>query len=184
MADFIGTKHSKPNILITGTPGTGKSSFAQMAAERLPGYKLIDVNSIIKENECHEGMDVEFDSLIVDDDKLLDIMEDLLVDGGCVVDYHSCDFFPERWFDLVIVLLTNTEILYDRLVARGYSKKKIDENMECEIMQVVSESAKESYAPEIVVELPSNVVEDIEGNMARLESWYATWMAQHPSDNA
>ena len=93
MAEFIETKHLKPNILITGTPGTGKSSFAQMAVERLPGYKLIDVNSIIKEHNCHEGMDVEFDSLIVDDDKLLDIMEDLLKNGCCIVDYHSCDFY-------------------------------------------------------------------------------------------
>ena len=27
-----------------------------------------------------------------------------LSEGGTVVDFHSCDFFPERWFDLVLVL--------------------------------------------------------------------------------
>jgi hypothetical protein len=26
--------------------------------------------------------------------------------GGNVVDFHSCDFFPERWFDLVVILRT------------------------------------------------------------------------------
>jgi adenylate kinase len=38
--------------------------------------------------------------------------------GGNIVDYHSCDFFPERWFDLVIVLQTDNTILYDRLEKR------------------------------------------------------------------
>jgi adenylate kinase len=27
-------------------------------------------------------------------------------EGGILVDYHGCDFFPERWFDLVVVLQT------------------------------------------------------------------------------
>jgi broad-specificity NMP kinase len=40
--------------------------------------------------------------------------------GGCVVDYHGSDFFPERWFDLIIVLRTDNTVLYDRLVQRGY----------------------------------------------------------------
>jgi hypothetical protein len=34
------------------------------------------------------------------------------------VDYHSCDFFPERWFDLVVVLQTDNTILYERLEKR------------------------------------------------------------------
>jgi adenylate kinase len=39
-------------------------------------------------------------------------------DGGVVVDYHSCDFFPEDWFDLIVVLRTSTEVLFDRLEKR------------------------------------------------------------------
>ena len=30
----------------------------------------------------------------------------------------------------------DTQVLYDRLEERGYSQKKLQENMECEIMQV------------------------------------------------
>lgn len=38
---------------------------------------------------------------VFDEDKLLDHMEDQLnsVDGGFVVDFHGCDFFPKRWFE-------------------------------------------------------------------------------------
>ena len=105
--------HKLPNVLICGTPGTGKSSLANLAAEKLAplGFKYLDVTAIIKDHECHEGLDEQFDSLIVDDDKLLDIMEEMQTDGGCIVDYHSCEFFPERWFELVIVLSTTTEVL-------------------------------------------------------------------------
>ncbi len=39
--------------------------------------------------------------------------------GGCVVDYHGSDFFPERWFDLIVVLRTDNTVLYDRLLQRG-----------------------------------------------------------------
>lgn len=65
--------------------------------------------------------------------------------GGCVVDYHGCDFFPERWFDIVVVLRCDNTILYDRLAARGYDGKKIRENIECEIFGSLLEEALESY---------------------------------------
>jgi adenylate kinase len=179
------TNHTLPNILITGTPGTGKSSLAQLASEKLApkGFKYIDVTALIRDHECHEGMDEEFNSLIVDDDKLLDVMEELLTNGGCIVDYHSCDFFPERWFELVLVMTTKTELLYDRLIARGYDTKKVNENMECEIMKVVLDSAKESYAEEVVQELPSNSTEEMESNMARIEGWVDHWIANNKNSH-
>ena len=39
-------------------------------------------------------------------------------EGGNAVEYHSSDFFPERWFDAVFVLRTDNTILYDRLQQR------------------------------------------------------------------
>ncbi|NTV77535.1 MAG: AAA family ATPase [Methanothrix sp.] len=48
--------------------------------------------------------------------------------GGVVLESHSCDFFPERWFDLVVVLRSDNTVLFDRLAARGYPKRKLDEN--------------------------------------------------------
>jgi adenylate kinase len=38
--------------------------------------------------------------------------------GGCIIDFHSCDFFPERWFDLVVVLRTDNDVLFGRLEKR------------------------------------------------------------------
>lgn len=50
--------------------------------------------------------------------QLIDEMEDKMGQGGKIVDYHGCDFFPERWFDIVFVLRTNNTVLYDRLAYR------------------------------------------------------------------
>ena len=92
-----------------------------------------------------------------------------------VVDYHSCDFFPERWFDLVVVLRARTEVLHERLTKREYSQKKLNDNMQCEIMDVLLTEAKESYKEEIVQDLPSNSIEEMEANVQTLAKWAADW---------
>ena len=57
--------------------------------------------------------------------------------GGAVVDHHSCDFFPERWFDLVVVLQADNSVLYDRLTDRsvgrlvGWSVDRLVSTMRC-----------------------------------------------------
>ena len=48
----------------------------------------------------------------------MDTLEDAMNTGGNIVDYHGCDFFPERWFDIVFVLRTDNGLLYKRLEER------------------------------------------------------------------
>ena len=50
--------------------------------------------------------------------QVIDELEDTVSAGGTIVEYHGCDFFPERWFDAVFVLRTDNTILYDRLQLR------------------------------------------------------------------
>jgi adenylate kinase len=35
--------------------------------------------------------------------------------GGLIIDFHSSDFFPLRYFDLVILVRCDNEVLYKRL---------------------------------------------------------------------
>ncbi|KAF0696257.1 Aste57867_12955 [Aphanomyces stellatus] len=171
-----------PNILITGTPGTGKTTMSQLLAERT-SLRYVNVGDLVrgafvKEKHLHDGRDEDFDCYVLDEDKVVDEMEELMggADGGVIVDFHTCDFFPERWFDLVVVLRTDNTTLFDRLTQRGYSEKKVTENVECEIMQVVLQDAQESYVPDIVQELPSVTVEDMENNIERIVGWMNHWV--------
>lgn len=50
--------------------------------------------------------------------QVCDELEDVMEQGGNIVDHHGCDFFPERWFDHVVVLQTDNSVLYDRLAKR------------------------------------------------------------------
>ena len=50
---------------------------------------------------------------------MLDSIEDEVKQGGCIIDWHACDLFPKSWIDLVVVLRTDSTLLYDRLAARS-----------------------------------------------------------------
>ncbi|GAA96762.1 uncharacterized protein L969DRAFT_97110 [Mixia osmundae IAM 14324] len=157
-----------PNVLITGTPGTGKTSHAATLLDELvqkhEGFRHINVGEFVKEHGCHEGWNEEWQSYDVDEDKLLDQLEAIQTRGGIIFDWHTCDVFPERWIDLVVVLRCEHTKLWERLEKRKYSLAKIQENNTAEIMMTVLEEARAAYADEIVVELQSDGPEEMESN--------------------
>ncbi|KAL0951006.1 hypothetical protein HGRIS_007748 [Hohenbuehelia grisea] len=176
------TQRRSPVIIITGTPGTGKSTHAQLLAEESPiPLRHINVGEVVKEKSLHEGFDSEWQSYTVDEDKLLDELEPLASEGGVILDWHTCEVFPERWADLVVVLRCDHTQLWERLEKRAYPLKKIQENNQAEIMQVVLDEARSSYPAEIIVELKSESMEDLESNVARIIQWIQAWKANHES---
>lgn len=142
----------------------------------------VNIGDLVREKNLHDGWDEEFDCHIINEDLVCDELEDMMEEGGVIVDYHGCDFFPERWFDRVVVLQTDNSILYDRLSKRGYSGSKLSNNIECEIFQVLLEEAKESYPENIVVGMKSDSIDDITRNVADLTGWVSSW-AQQTSQN-
>jgi adenylate kinase len=71
---------------------------------------------------------------------------------------------------------------YFRSFARGYPLKKIQENNEAEIMNVVLEEAREAYAEEIVIPLQSENTEDLESNVSRIVQWIEAWRRDQESN--
>ncbi|THY76776.1 hypothetical protein D6C94_02852 [Aureobasidium pullulans] len=105
---------TSPNIIITGTPGVGKTTHCEQLASST-GLTHLNVNKVVKERDCEDGFDDELNSVIVDEDKLLDAIEPDLEAGGQIIDWHACDMFPQSLIDLVVVIRCNSTILYDRL---------------------------------------------------------------------
>jgi adenylate kinase len=50
--------------------------------------------------------------------QLLDKLEIVQAPGGKILDWHTCDIFPERWIDLVVVLRCDHSLLWTRLEKR------------------------------------------------------------------
>ncbi|BBN18448.1 adenylate kinase [Marchantia polymorpha subsp. ruderalis] len=162
-----------PNVLVTGTPGTGKTSTCALLASATR-LNHINIGELVQGLELHDGWDDQLQCLVINEDLVIDHLEEKMSAGGNVVDYHGCDFFPERWFDVVVVLQTKTAVLYDRLSNRGYMDQKLQNNIECEIFQVLLEEARESYNKDIILALPSDTIEDMSNNVGLLKEWLRT----------
>jgi adenylate kinase len=162
-----------PNILVTGTPGVGKTSFSMLLTDNLnerlqncaKQFTYINIGKLITDKKLYTDWNKEFDVPEFDDDKVLDELEPLLAQGGIVLDFHSSSFLPEELIDLVVLIRCDNTILYDRLKARNYSDKKIKENIECEIMEVTSEEVRESFPENKILELRGEQVDDMSKNM-------------------
>ena len=176
-----------PNIILTGTPGVGKTttatsliSLAQSSTPPIP-LKHLSVNDLVKSRSCHEGYDSALQTYIVDEDKLMDEVEKEISDGegegGFIIDWHSTEGFAVRWVDLVVVLrCEDTRILVDRLNERKYPEDKVQENLDAEIFGVIAEEAKEGWKEEgRVVELKSEEAEQVEENSERILEWVKQW---------
>ncbi|KAJ4979597.1 hypothetical protein NE237_010377 [Protea cynaroides] len=168
------SSRKKPNILVSGTPGTGKTTTASLLADATQ-LRHINVGDLVKEKNLYDGWDDEFECHIINEDLVCDELEDMMEEGGNIVDYHGCDFFPERWFDRVVVLQTDNSVLYDRLSSRGYMGTKLTNNIECEIFQVLLEEAKTCYPEDIVVAMQNDCVDDISRNVTILTEWARSW---------
>ena len=65
------SSNKAPVIIITGTPGTGKTTHAELLAQESPvPLKHINVGELVKEKGLYEEFDEEWQSYIVDEDKV------------------------------------------------------------------------------------------------------------------
>lgn len=154
----------KPNILITGTPGVGKTCISTKVAKRL-GLQHINISKLAIQKKLTLERDEERDCDIIDERRVRKHLKKKLLAGGCLVEYHSCGFLPKEWFDKVFVLRAETSQLYDRLKERNYKESKVTENIECEIFQVSLEEAYETFGTKLVKELQNNNKTELRKNI-------------------
>ncbi len=82
-----GRKRATPNILVTGTPGTGKTSTCSLLASAT-GLRHINVGELVKEKSLHDGWDAELDCYVVNDD-LVCLQNHFVLFTVCVSSMHN-----------------------------------------------------------------------------------------------
>lgn len=58
-----------PNIIVTGTPGVGKTVHCEQLAQD-SGLRHLSINQVAKDRGCYETYDEELRTWIVDEDKV------------------------------------------------------------------------------------------------------------------
>ena len=67
-------------------------------------------------------------------------------------------------------------------IYRKYPEKKLQENLDSEIMDVLLQEARDSYDENSVVELRSNTTDEMDSNVDRIEAWIKQWKKDNPPD--
>lgn len=162
-------------IAVSGSPGTGKSTFARKLSEDLD-YKLIDLNEIIEEENVYE-LDAD-GTRAVDSEDLRAVFKNVLAREGedMVVEGLLSHLLSRERVSEVVVLRTNPEVLEKRLRKRGYSDEKLQDNLEAEALDVVLGEAIQEHGVDGVYEIdttrldPSEAVSLFEGALEGRES--------------
>lgn len=120
-------------IAITGTPGVGKTTVSKVLGEKL-GIKVIDITEVVKRYKLYTEKDEDMDSYVIDFDRLEDFIKEIeKKEKNIILDGHVSHLLNP---DYIIVLRCNPEIIKERLEKRGYTTKKVLENIQAEILDV------------------------------------------------
>lgn len=144
-------------IVISGTPGTGKTSVSRLAAQRL-GVRLFSLSELAAEGGAITGRDECRDTFIVEEARLKRFLNRFLsgLVGVVIVEGHFGDLTPKKYVDCCIVLRTHPAVLERRLGLKGYGRGKIFENVQAEILGSCTFNAVRAYGASDVYELDTS----------------------------
>jgi adenylate kinase len=142
-------------ILITGTPGVGKTAVSHLLASRLNATH-IDLTKLVKQEKLSSGVDKARGTPIADTEKVSQRVQkiikgskrDIIIDG-----HYAVDVLPPKDIHLVFVLRRDPEELKGVLEKRGFRKRKLWENLAAEILDVCLWDAVHACGSEKVCEI-------------------------------
>jgi len=126
-------------IIISGTPGTGKSSVAYELSKFI-NAKMISLNELAISNDFSFEYDNDRKTYIVDFKIFLPyIMKKIKKikkenPQFLIIESHFSDIIPNKYIDHIVILRCDPDELVNRLKGKNYNLKKITENVQTEIL--------------------------------------------------
>jgi len=167
-------------IIVTGTPGVGKTVLAKLLAEKI-GFTFSSLGDLVRKERLHKGFDRRAKSYIIDERsvrrKLQGYFQDLQK-KGIVFETHSVNsILPKTRGMVAIVLRLDPVILAKRLHARNWPKLKIWENVESEMIDASLYDSLKVLGKTRVLEIdatgkrPEELVREIFKVLSRNKGW-------------
>jgi len=161
---------NKRVILITGTPGTGKTTTAKLLTKMLPDALYINLTSYTKTYRLMQGEDTQRKTIIINENKMRKKLAETINTGDkttLIIDGHyAAAVTPTELVSYVFVLRRNPKELKVFMEKCGFEDAKLWENLSAEILDVCLIEAMQTQ-PGKVCELDATgkTVEDVVGDI-------------------
>lgn len=156
-------------IVVTGTPGVGKSTISRILATRL-GAVHVDLSALALREGLILGWDEERETAVADLDRLKKRLEEMASSSGhplVVEGHYAQDVVPPHEAAFIFVLRKDPWRLKEELESRGFRREKVIENVSAEVLDVCLTEAVATYGEERVSEIdvthesPEEAVEEL-----------------------
>ena len=144
------TERKYVNLVITGNPGVGKHTTAELFLKQDSSYEIIDINKFAIDEGIAEKVENGYE---IDTAKLKDEIRGIISDRVLIVGHLAPYVIDETDIDLVIILRKNPYDLIEIYKKRDYQKLKIKQNAGSEILGIIANDSVESFGKEKTFEI-------------------------------
>ena len=142
-------------IALTGTPGTGKTTIASIL--RKHNVSVISLKKLAEQHNFIESYDENRESNILDLDAIDRHLEKTIKNDEIIVIESHLAHLLKR-VDTIIVLRCHPKTLRKRLEQRNWPWKKVHENLESEILDVILCESVDEHWRKLVKEVDTSTV--------------------------
>ena len=156
-------------ILVTGTPGVGKTAVSRLLASKLDAVR-VDLAELVERENLISGMDKARETLIADTSRVSKRIQEIIRESerDVIIDGHyAVDVVSANNIHVVFVLRRDPDELKGFMEDRGFKERKLWENLAAEILDVCLWDAVSACGSDKVCEIDASgkrvedVVEDV-----------------------
>jgi len=167
------TKRNYVNLVITGNPGVGKHTIAELFLKYNASYQILDINKFAIEKGFGEKTN---DGIEVDTARLKNEIQKLKLNKLLIVGHLAPYVLDESDIDLAIILRRDPYTLIEIYKKRNYQDSKIKQNAGSEILGIIANDSITSFGkeksfeidttnktPEIILKEINNIINNHKG---------------------
>jgi len=141
-------------IVISGTPGTGKTTVASMLSKKIKGTH-IDLSELVLKEKLYKEVDKKRETVVADLNKLLSRLKEIIksTNSPIIIEGHYAEIVPSEFVNIAVILRAHPKELKKRLKEKNFKENKIRENIQAEILGVCSYNALNTYNKEKIYEI-------------------------------